>query len=40
LYRTYGIQVLRFAGDAIADITTFRNPALMRYFHLPATLPV
>ena len=40
LYGAYGIQVLRFVGDEIADITTLINPALFPYFNLPVTLPV
>lgn len=39
-YQAYGIQVLRFAGDEITDITTLINPALFPFFKLPATLPV
>ncbi len=39
VYHGYGIQVLTYDGPLIADITTFRNPALMPSFHLPATLP-
>jgi RNA polymerase sigma-70 factor (ECF subfamily) len=38
VYNAYGIQVLTFSGDLIADITTFRNPALFPHFKLPATL--
>lgn len=37
-YCAYGIQVLTFTDDQIADIITFRNPALMPYFDLPAAL--
>lgn len=37
-YHAYGIQVLTFGGALIADITTFRDPALFAYFRLPATL--
>jgi len=37
-YEGYGIQVVTFDGEQIADITTFRNPALIQYFDLPATL--
>lgn len=37
-YDGYGIQVLTFYGEKIADITTFRIPALVTYFGLPATL--
>ena len=37
-YDGYGIQVLTFDGEQIADITTFRNPALVTYFGLPSTL--
>ncbi len=38
VYHAYGIQVLTFHDSRIADITTFRNPALFAYFRLPATL--
>ena len=38
LYSAYGIQVLTFNGGLIADITTFRNPALFSYFKLPPSL--
>lgn len=34
-YEGYGIQVLTFDGDQIADILTFRNPALVGVFGLP-----
>jgi RNA polymerase sigma-70 factor (ECF subfamily) len=34
-YAAYGIQVLRFDGPAIADITTFLEPRLFGYFDLP-----
>ena len=34
----YGIQVATFDGEQIADITTFRNPALLAFFQLPSTL--
>lgn len=37
-YAAYGIQVLTFQGGLIADITTFRNPALAQMFGLPATI--
>jgi RNA polymerase sigma-70 factor (ECF subfamily) len=37
-YDAYGIQVVTFEGEQIVDITTFRNPALLEYFKLPATL--
>jgi RNA polymerase sigma-70 factor (ECF subfamily) len=37
-YAAYGIQVLTFRHGLIADITTFRNPALFPYFGLPPTL--
>jgi len=36
-YEAYGIQVLTFCGDKIADITTFRRPALLSDFDLPTT---
>lgn len=38
LYRAYGIQVLTLHGSAIADVITFRNPALFARFHLPDSL--
>ena len=38
LYEGYGIQVVTFDGEQILDITTFRNPALMAAFGLPASL--
>jgi len=38
LYEPYAIQVLRFAGEQIAEVTTFKNPALVRYFNLPPSL--
>ena len=38
VYDGYGIQVLTFGGDQIADITTFRNPALLPFFNLPARI--
>lgn len=34
----YGIQVLTFQDGLIADIITFRNPALLKRFNLPLTL--
>lgn len=40
VYTGYGIQVVTFDGDQIADITTFRHPALMPYFKLPSSLPL
>ena len=39
-YDAYGVQALAFAGDQIADITTFRTPALVAFFDLPETLSV
>ena len=38
LYQAYGIQVIKFAGGRIADITTFRVPALFAKFSLPMQL--
>jgi RNA polymerase sigma-70 factor (ECF subfamily) len=38
IWNAYGIQVLTFQGRLIADITTFRNPALAQMFGLPATI--
>ena len=37
-YDAYGVQVVTFGGGQIADITTFRDPALLKYFELPSTL--
>jgi RNA polymerase sigma-70 factor (ECF subfamily) len=37
-YDAYGIQVVTFDGGLIADITTFRNPALLASFNLPMIL--
>lgn len=37
-YTAYGIQVLTFTGGELADIITFRNPALMPYFKLPEAI--
>ena len=39
IYEGYGIQVVTWDGDLIADITTFRNPALIPYFDLPKSPP-
>jgi RNA polymerase sigma-70 factor, ECF subfamily len=38
IYNAYGIQVISFQGQMIADITTFRNPELVSYFRLPSTI--
>lgn len=38
LYQAYGIQVVRWQGTAIADITTFRVPGLFARFGLPMSL--
>jgi RNA polymerase sigma-70 factor (ECF subfamily) len=38
VYDAYGIQVLTLDGSLIADIITFRNPALLPHFKLPMTL--
>lgn len=38
IYNAYGIQVVTFAGELIADITTFRVPALAVHFGLPMAL--
>lgn len=38
VYRGYGIQVVTFNGEWIADIITFRNPDLVPFFKLPITL--
>jgi RNA polymerase sigma-70 factor (ECF subfamily) len=37
-HQAYGIQVLTFTDGLIADITTFRVPALFPYFKLPTAL--
>jgi RNA polymerase sigma-70 factor (ECF subfamily) len=37
-YDGYGIQVVTLDGDLVADITTFRNPALLKYFGLSPSL--
>jgi RNA polymerase sigma-70 factor (ECF subfamily) len=34
-YEGYGIQVVSMDGDQIEDITTFREPALLKFFNLP-----
>jgi RNA polymerase sigma-70 factor (ECF subfamily) len=39
IYQPYGIQVLTVVGGEIADITTFRTPALFPHFRLPLSLP-
>lgn len=39
-YQAYGIQILTFAEQTIADIFTVRNPALLPLFDLPKALPV
>ena len=38
VYAAYGVQVLTFSAGLIADITTFRTPALVPYFNLPTTI--
>ena len=40
VYRAYGMQVVTFRGEGIADITTFNNSALLGYFGLPVRLEV
>jgi RNA polymerase sigma-70 factor (ECF subfamily) len=40
VYAGYGIQVLTFSGEWIADITTFRDPGLVALFGLPAILTI
>ncbi|MBX3064666.1 MAG: sigma-70 family RNA polymerase sigma factor [Anaerolineae bacterium] len=37
-YHVYGVQVLRFKADQIAEIITFRTPTLASYFKLPSIL--
>ena len=38
LHRAYGLQVVTLAGDDVADIITFRVPALFARFGLPETV--
>lgn len=38
-HQAYGVQVLTLENGQIADIITFRDPVLVRYFNLPETLP-
>jgi RNA polymerase sigma-70 factor (ECF subfamily) len=38
-HHAYGVQVLTFEDELIADITTFINPTLCGYFRLPPVLP-
>jgi len=38
-YQAYGIQVVTLVGSLIADITTFRIPALFPHFNLALQLP-
>ena len=40
VYAAYGIQVATFTGGQIADILTFRHPALVPLFQLPSDLPL
>jgi RNA polymerase sigma-70 factor (ECF subfamily) len=40
LYQAYGIQVVRWQGEAIADITTFRVPGLFARFGLPLSFGI
>ncbi len=35
VYRAFAIQVLTFDGDLLADVTTFPNSGLFRFFNLP-----
>ncbi len=37
-YEGYGVQVVTFEGELIKDITTFREPALLKFFGLSPTL--
>jgi RNA polymerase sigma-70 factor (ECF subfamily) len=39
-YDGYGIQVVTFDGNQIADITTFRNPNLVTLFDLPSVITI
>ncbi|MBN8619747.1 MAG: RNA polymerase subunit sigma-70 [Anaerolineae bacterium] len=39
VHQAYGIQVLTLHEDRIADIITFRSPALVAAFKMPMTLP-
>lgn len=38
-YHAYGVMVVSFEGEAIAAMTTFRTPTLVKYFNLPPVLP-
>lgn len=40
VYQFYGIQVITFEYQEIADIITFRHRTLFEYFNLPSTLPI
>jgi RNA polymerase sigma-70 factor (ECF subfamily) len=35
VYQAFAIQTLTFDGDLLAEVTTFPNPYLFRYFNLP-----
>ncbi|MBL8057234.1 MAG: RNA polymerase subunit sigma-70 [Anaerolineales bacterium] len=39
-YALYGVQVVTLAGAAVAEILTFRTPALGPHFGLPPALPL
>jgi RNA polymerase sigma-70 factor (ECF subfamily) len=38
-HRAYGVQVITFDGDKIADLTACLNPALARPFGMPEVWP-
>jgi RNA polymerase sigma-70 factor (ECF subfamily) len=40
VYVLYGVQVVTLAGGGVADITTFRNPALAPHFKFPPAIPI
>lgn len=40
VYAAYGIQVVTLAGSQVADITTFRMPALAPFFQMPPVLSI
>ena len=39
-FQAFAIQVLTLDGGRLADITTFVEPSLFRFFNLPAELPI
>lgn len=40
IYQAFAIQVLTWDGGKVADITTFVEPSLFRFFNLPAELSI